>query len=1315
MWKRWTKPGKADNAIPNEQKDTNGKLGIPGFEMITFSELEQEPELYEIEDSGLQKELCKIFPGVETYLLAQRSWNNLVRFKSDEMYRGTLPIDGEGFGTVNSTGLAIVRSYYLDKIRGQLNDISFELSNIKDFSDTEFSEHVFSYIANLKEFFVYQMDKPLNDVFNTDDVVYLESFEQECSFLLGNVNLTLSGFAGKLNLKFGAYEKNVHEVQKWLGFQKALLATMYRIEELRYVLTFGAAQRNQPGAMILALNGQVEQTLQNLRNWHLDYARRLDIDTVKLSRRKDGDADVVLSGIFSFVQHNEWNYCDLDPETAKLIDLQLVGHDQLRMMDTSRLYEEDLELIIHKGKIFYHPNLIKANVQERLNNPFTLPNFKAQNTQSNVFGDPFTRDSEEREKSFTADVFQKGKAIADEAIQKSKPFANDVLHKGLLFANAAFEKGKALTDEALQKGKPIASEAIQKGKEFAEEKILQSKANPSFVEPENSAEKLPALPIEEEVETKAVSMDSQQKDSNNEFQLEVTTDSPDMLFIGDPEFDFDKKIFDLNEQIDLLTSSADSLDYLVAAASGVLCASMDILWVGEFNLEESRNFASEKTDGFVKTIAHKLGCQDDDLQSCVKFLEVKFPMASDGNTPGFGGGLQHHLRDFAHHPSILGLIFSLMTQFTYKSYGTDTTGKFIVLDVPERSRQFIGTDVPQKILYGTINWFFHLVSDMAGSSSTAGITGGTGIPGPVLSLAKEMSALPFFRNLKIGDDTLPVVVSKLFNGTLLAQHDASGKVIKGTEIKFDLRAELGIAAGIAKQSLPVIVNECIVRGFYFLRRLAMELRRFDLRTVEALSLIQWSSVVPGNNPTISRMLTVSTGVFSTIDISEALITQKYWVGINYPGVCRFAMAIGQDVGWCLKARDVKQIRRVYEEIKRNTYSKQDQNLYSRIGNDIEDAKNNPLYATFCLTVEQTEILYNLERYKTLNDAAKTQSPFNADRLKKLKYEWIEEWMKYMSAGFASVTQTPGAELHWYSEEDLRQKVLDNNPQGIWFKQTLLEAMVFKPYYDLGIVKDKDGKDIPDPKYKDLKTPFGGYNEGLADSFLDHYFEGDEFPQAYVKRLRKCYKSVKAELSEVQKAAMKKIGIAGAVTVATVATAGIVAPHIAVALVGTHFAGLSGAALTSASLAYLGGGAIAAGGAGMMGGVATIVGGGAVLGLGVGAGVGGLVGQASIAGKEETILQSAKLMVSVREIFINDNHDVAYSNTVIEQYTKNIMTIEQGLVEMRLKADIASPEEKKKLEAQIKNAEESVKAMKIARKSLSRFVSSYEEGLKHEQE
>ncbi|MBQ4248953.1 MAG: hypothetical protein II705_02810, partial [Clostridia bacterium] len=124
------------------------------------------------------------------------------------------------------------------------------------------------------------------------------------------------------------------------------------------------------------------------------------------------------------------------------------------------------------------------------------------------------------------------------------------------------------------------------------------------------------------------------------------------------------------------------------------------------------------------------GCKSEDLTSCVKFLEKNAPIPSDGNTSDFGGGLQHHLRDFAHHPTLTGLAFSLITQFTYKSYGTDINGNFIIVDVPEKSKVFIGNDIPTKIMYGTIQWFFHLISDVAGSSSSVVASGGTGIPGP---------------------------------------------------------------------------------------------------------------------------------------------------------------------------------------------------------------------------------------------------------------------------------------------------------------------------------------------------------------------------------------------------------------------------------------------------------------------------------------------------------------------------------------------------------------------------------------------------------
>lgn len=770
-------------------------------------------------------------------------------------------------------------------------------------------------------------------------------------------------------------------------------------------------------------------------------------------------------------------------------------------------------------------------------------------------------------------------------------------------------------------------------------------------------------------------------------------------------YDLDKIIFDLESRIDLLSSQGDSLDYLVAAGSGVLCGMLDVLWVGEFSLERGRGFASDRVDGFVQKTAKLLGCREDDLPSAVRFLEKKFPIPSDGSTPDFGGGLQHHLRDFAHHPTVAGLMFSLLTQFTYKSYGTGRDGRFLVVDVPEASRAFIGKDVPTRLLYGTVIWFFHLVSDMAGSSGTAGKGGGTGIPGPLLSLAKELSVLPFFRSLKVGDQSLSVFLSKLFNGTLLAKHDESGRIIKDTVLRFDLRGELGAAAELGRQAIPVAANECLVRGFYFIRRLAVEVRERDIRTLDGMKRIDWDRVRPAGGPTIARMCTIAAGVFTAVDVGEAVATQKYWLSINYVGVGRFAVAIGEDVSWGLKAGRLKDIKRMYENIRQFVYLREDESIYERIGRDMEIEK-------LGLTIGQTEILYNLEYHITRNDIRTTKLPAGAETVKQLKQAWLDEWKDYITKGFSSFLQVEGAQMHWYTEQELLERIEADTPQQTWFRLVLLEAMLFEPYYPLALEQDKKGGSVPGRKYQMLQNPVSGFRRGHGESWLDSLFTGDYYPSGYIKRLRRCYDRVLRELNEVLKTALVSLAIAAGITLAAVATAGAYAPAIAVALVGSNFPGLSGAALTAACLAYLGGGAIAAGGAGMAGGAVVIVGGGAVLGAGVGAGVGGAVGAASLLGKKSIILQSAKLLTAVREIFLNDEQDTAYSESIYETYVQNIMEIEKGLVELRHQADTASGEEKKKLRARIKKAEESVHAMKIAGRSMRKYVSSFEKGLEN---
>ena len=767
--------------------------------------------------------------------------------------------------------------------------------------------------------------------------------------------------------------------------------------------------------------------------------------------------------------------------------------------------------------------------------------------------------------------------------------------------------------------------------------------------------------------------------------------------------DFEKTLYDLNEQIGMLSCQADKADYFLAISSGIICGMLDVLWVEDFDLERGRSYAQKGVDEFVKKTAKLLGCKDNDIKGSIKFLEEMFPITSDGNTPDFGGGLQHHLRDFAHHPTIVGLMFSILGQFTGMSYGTDTSGLFMVVPIPQKSRGYIGDSIPDKIFRGTVVWLFHLISDIAGSSASAGLSGGTGIPGPILAMIKEISALPFMKDVCVNDDSLSQFLSKVFNGTLFAKHDESGKIIKGTEIKLDFRGELGVIGEMGRQAIPVLANECIVRTFYFIRRFVSTLKENDVYSIKELGSIEWKDIVPFNNPTITRMMLIASGVFTTIDVTEAIVTDKFFVSVNYVGVGRFTVALGTEMINYLKVRDIKKIKDMYEDIQRNTYSKTDDRIYGRLGDTMDIEK-------FALTIEQTEILYNIELQKTLNDIEKTTLLIGQDNVRKLKREWVEEWKHYMEIGFSSFMQDNNAVLHWYEHDDLIKKINKNNPKGVWYRLVLLEAMVFEPYYPLSLEKDNKGKEVPSKKYQSLHGIINGFKKNEGDLYLDKKYLLSIVSDGYVARLRKTYNNVLNELNEVLKSAITGIAVTAAITVVAILTAGMFAPAIAVALVGSNFAGLSGAALTSACLAYLGGGAVAFGGLGMAGGTMAIVGGSAILGVGVGAGAGAAVTFAGIAGKESTILQSAKLMVSVREIFLNDEKDLEYSNYVYEQYVKNIADIEKKLVDMKLQESVTNREEKKKLQFEIKNMEESTRAMKIAMKSMNRFKSSFEAGM-----
>lgn len=714
-------------------------------------------------------------------------------------------------------------------------------------------------------------------------------------------------------------------------------------------------------------------------------------------------------------------------------------------------------------------------------------------------------------------------------------------------------------------------------------------------------------------------------------------------------------------------NKADKIDYLLAVASGTIAAAVDIFYTGEFSLVEGRQWGNDTINKFVKRMAKWNGYKGDDLSGAIKFMEKMFPLAADKNTPTFGGGLQHHLRDFSHHFSLGGLMCSIFTQFTKKVIGTDPDGKLIIEDV--KDDKLIGKNNTEKILFGTVYWFFHMVSDMAGSNATAG--NGTGIPGPIVSLIKELSSLPVFRNKQIGDIEFHTWVSKLFNGTLLGKRDEAGKLLE--PMKFDLRTEIGVLHEIGKQVVPVLINESLVRSFYFIRRLSNELKREEIKSFNDFKKINVEKILPFNNRTIKRMVTVSSGTLVALDAADAAVRAGmnptnffvvFAVRINVVGVGRFIVACKADSEYI--AEDIREAKKNRDE---------------QLAKEQEFEKSIVDLNCFSLDFEEMRILYSLENLIVSNDISITKNKNDAD----LKGKWQRKWQERLITILSSDNIT--LENFFLNETEI-QKYLGTNSNEMAQYLIVLEAMLFEPYF--AIFEDDNDK-----KLKKLKNK--------SKYLLENYTQLQDLISAKeIEKIKKVYRKSLSKIAGADKGMI--IGAIGtaAVMIASAALAFTFAPVIAVALVGNGAAGLSGAALISHCLAVLGGGTLAAGGLGMAGGTAVITGGGALLGMVSGTGMSAAT--VYLLSQEGYVLSECSRLLTYCKVVLKERlHD---EKSIIDIYTKlesQIDTIKNSITEFENNLQSEDKKEQKENKNKIKVAKNSLKYLENCLSELQKLV------------
>lgn len=337
------------------------------------------------------------------------------------------------------------------------------------------------------------------------------------------------------------------------------------------------------------------------------------------------------------------------------------------------------------------------------------------------------------------------------------------------------------------------------------------------------------------------------------------------------------------ESIKELKPQCDKLDYILAASSGALCGVIDIFLVGkpdESPLGDiTDKWFANRTIDFAKLCGYK--GDKNSLSSAINFLEEKFKIPYDQSV---GGGIfrelinltpsNHHFKSLRHNPTLLGLFFSILNQFTNTSDFV-SNGELISLNNSDGKFELQGKNIPSKLFCGITNWIGHLISDVSGSSGSKGR--GMGIPSPIWAWSNDVIAIKAKLNIPVTefDKSVNELALKLFK--------------KGYDVRFQ-----------TTQAIPVFINEMIVRLLYSIRRLIgyyISVPKND----RSWGLL-WKSCEPFSNATVKRMLTVAHGTFCIIDIGDATIRGfekgigsfnvfEFVLRLNVVGVGRFAISL----------------------------------------------------------------------------------------------------------------------------------------------------------------------------------------------------------------------------------------------------------------------------------------------------------------------------------------------------------------------------------------------------------------------------------------
>lgn len=652
------------------------------------------------------------------------------------------------------------------------------------------------------------------------------------------------------------------------------------------------------------------------------------------------------------------------------------------------------------------------------------------------------------------------------------------------------------------------------------------------------------------------------------------------------EFDFDEKV-----------PEAHKVYYAVAAASGALTGALSFVKLPEEQLAKVNEWKEKNWKPIVIYAAELIGCKKKDYKSASKYLVNQAVKRIKKDETA-----KEYMTLLSAHPSMAGLVFSLITQFAEKSCYINESGEISLGKLPKY--YYVGSTNGEKIVSAVLYWLFELAANQA--ESQRNLIDNLGLSGELLKKIKSFIIIPFLQKIPENREQAEEVYSDWLHNVIGGAELESDEEVDNAKLIVRL---MKMALNLGSDASPVLINECVVRSLYMLIRICDIAQTKQITSFEDLREVPASEVFPSDDRLLSGMCLAASASFVTVNLSVAALKAvaaaktgdrdflpAFLAELNIPAIGRLIFACAKDSKF--SGDDIKVVfQRKAKEHSETEFSDKDE----------YDDYDDEAFATMSFSPVQARILYCLENLAVRKDIEHTDDEKIASR----KLCWLTNWRANIVAG-ANLSSDVEDEYFLEDEDKIYDGIyqLSKDKRNYsWFYLLTQELALFKPYFTLGCDDDDD--------FKKLKVQY----DYVSDQFIRRQ---TIVSQEELENIQSTYKKYTNFMSGKVVKTVSSIAGGAAVTALTGGLALAYAPAIAAMIAGEAVVGLHGAALASASLAFVGGGSLAAGGLGMAGGTAIITGGGALIGL-AGSGSASAVVALMSTSDEYWMRQSAKLL------------------------------------------------------------------------------------------